>query len=86
MSKNESISLLNAMALSSFSFQSQKDYVPSPEFLANQRRLRDKEERERVENYLFSKGLRPFIYGDNTIWAINQKNADRKAKKSGYIK
>jgi hypothetical protein len=86
MSTNKTRTLLNAMYLSSFSFQSQKDHVPSPEFLANQRRLREEAEKERVEKNRFSKGLRPFIYGDNTIWSRNQKNADRKAKNSGYIK
>jgi len=27
------------------------------------------------------KGLKPFIYGNKTIYAINKKNADKKAKK-----
>lgn len=30
-------------------------------------------------------GLKEFIYGENSIWAINQKNADKKAKKLSYI-
>lgn len=30
------------------------------------------------------KGLNKFFYGNNYVWAINQKNADRKAKKLGY--
>lgn len=32
-----------------------------------------------------SKGLKKFIYGTNEVWAINQKNADRKARKNGFI-
>ena len=31
-------------------------------------------------------GLKEFIYGQNSVWAINQKTADNKAKKKGYIK
>lgn len=31
------------------------------------------------------KGLKEFHYGENNIWAINQKNADKKAKKLGYL-
>ena len=27
-----------------------------------------------------SKGMNQFFYGQNSLWAINQKNADRKAK------
>jgi len=29
------------------------------------------------------KGLKKFYYGDQFIWAINKKNADKKAKKLG---
>ncbi|OJV40849.1 MAG: hypothetical protein BGO29_14880 [Bacteroidales bacterium 36-12] len=32
------------------------------------------------------KGLKEFRYGDNIIYAINQNNADRKARKAGFIK
>lgn len=31
------------------------------------------------------KGHKEFFYGENTIWALNQTNADRKAKQLGYI-
>ena len=31
-------------------------------------------------------GLKEFYYGENLIWAINQKNADRKAIKKGFFK
>jgi len=30
-------------------------------------------------------GLKEFIYGETKIWALNQKNADKKAKKLGLI-
>jgi hypothetical protein len=32
-----------------------------------------------------SKGLKEFIYGENSVWAINKKNADKKAKKNNWI-
>ena len=32
-----------------------------------------------------SKGLKEFIYGGNSVWAINKKNADKKAKKNNWI-
>ena len=32
-----------------------------------------------------SKGLKQFSYGENSVWAINQKNADKKAKKLNYL-
>ena len=31
------------------------------------------------------KGLKEFYYGKNSVWAINQKNADKKAIKAGFI-
>jgi len=30
------------------------------------------------------KGHREFFYGENSVWALNQANADRKAEKLGY--
>jgi hypothetical protein len=30
-------------------------------------------------------GLKMFYYGDNHVWALNKKNADKKAKKKGYL-
>lgn len=32
-----------------------------------------------------SNGLKEFFYGEKSVWALNQKNADRKAKKNGWI-
>ena len=32
------------------------------------------------------KGMIKFEYGYNVVYALNQKNADKKAKKLGYIK
>ena len=37
------------------------------------------------ELYNKSKGLKQFFYGGNNLWAINQKNADRKAKNLEWI-
>lgn len=31
------------------------------------------------------KGLKEFFYGENSIWAINQKNADKKARLNNLI-
>lgn len=31
-------------------------------------------------------GLKEFVYAEGSIWALNQKNADRKATKLGYSK
>lgn len=31
------------------------------------------------------KGLKEFVYGENKLWALNQKSADKKAKSRGWI-
>ena len=31
------------------------------------------------------KGLKEFQFGDNSVWAINEKNANKKAKKLGLL-
>lgn len=30
-------------------------------------------------------GLKEFFYGENSVWAINQKNADKKARSKHYL-
>ncbi|TXI11483.1 MAG: hypothetical protein E6Q68_06065 [Polynucleobacter sp.] len=32
-----------------------------------------------------ARGMKQFFYGENSLWAINQKNADRKAKNKKWI-
>ena len=34
---------------------------------------------------IIPKGLKEFFYGEKVIYALNQKNADRKARKKGYL-
>jgi len=29
--------------------------------------------------------MKEFFYGDNSLYALNQKNADKKARKKGYL-
>lgn len=37
------------------------------------------------EKRFLERGLTKFFYGDNFVWAINRKNADRKARNLGLI-
>lgn len=32
-----------------------------------------------------AKGLKEFFYGENSIWALNQKNADKKARSKHWL-
>lgn len=46
-------------------------------------RLKSIAEKKRVER-LKRKGIKEFWYEENVIYALNQKNADRKAQNKGY--
>lgn len=48
---------------------------------AEKERLMKKAAKKRYEK----RGIRKFIYGDNTILARNQENADRKARNKGFL-
>lgn len=37
-----------------------------------------------IERYK-ANGLTEFFYGENSLWALNKKSADKKAKKRGLI-
>jgi hypothetical protein len=41
-------------------------------------------EKKRLER-LKQKGVNEYFYGQNVIYARNQKNADKKARKKGYL-
>lgn len=41
-------------------------------------------EKKRIER-LKQKGVNEYFYGVNTVYARNQKNADRKARNKGYL-
>lgn len=49
----------------------------------------DEERKFRMENFRIennkANGLKEFFYGENSVWAINQKNADRKARNNNWI-
>ncbi len=40
-----------------------------------------KAERERYK----AQGLKEFFYGENSLWALNQKSADRKARQRHWL-
>ena len=56
---------------------------PTPEISPE---IREELHQKWVEKTQKKKGLTLFYYGENSLWALNQKNADRKARKKGWIK
>jgi len=47
-------------------------------------KLKLRMEKQKIDK-LKEKGVIEFFYGENSVFARNQKNADRKAKNLGYI-
>lgn len=53
-----------------------------PKESEEERKLRlAKAERERYK----AQGLKEFFYGENSLWALNQKSADRKARQRHWL-
>ena len=44
-----------------------------------------KQRAKKDKKKIIPKGLKEFFYGENSLYALNQKNADRKAKTKGFI-
>lgn len=75
------MTMLAALAVSTDnSFMKQRKYK---EELTDEEKaeLKDIAERKRNER----NGLTEFKYGTESVWALNRKNADRKAKRKGYL-
>ena len=72
-----------AMALSTTTPPNWKEErVRKPKETDEQRNARL--EKEKIERYK-SKGLNQFFYGENSLYALNKKSADRKAKNNKWI-
>jgi hypothetical protein len=50
------------------------------------KRKEQRNEQRKLKNLKEKQGLKEFFYGENIVYARNQKNADRKARNKGYIK
>lgn len=53
-----------------------------PQIRINVRKTNEELLQAEIERYK-SQGLTEFYYGENSLWALNQKSADKKAKKRG---
>lgn len=67
---------LMAMALALADYGKHKDTQPQEGWEARQRRMKEQEIKRNIAH-----GLKRFVINGKTVWALNQKNAERKAKK-----
>lgn len=58
---------------------------PSGPHIREKKTLSDEEIKEREEKSMEAKGLKKFEFPNGYVWAINRKNAEKKALKKGFI-
>jgi len=82
MSKMKSMALLAGLMLASTPHggQIRDEYIPIETEEEKRKRLKALEEKHGKAN-----GLTEFFYGNNSLWALNEKSADKKAKKRNWI-
>lgn len=73
--------ILGMMAYGSSGKKSQYEEIKEKESEDKNRRKAKKAEVERNK----ANGLKEFFYGENSLWALNQKTADKKAKKLDWL-
>jgi hypothetical protein len=76
------LGLLGAMAMMGTETPHiEREYIEPKETDEQRKRRIAKAEIERAK----ANGLKEFFYGENSVWAINQKNADRKARSKHWL-
>ena len=75
--------MTNKKGILSFLAAIASSQVVEPEVVKT--KLSEEDRALKQELIKLNKGLKKFSYGDEYIFALNQKNADRKAKKLGLI-
>ena len=84
MKKSNAMLGIMGMALAMSGESMHYDEIKKPESM-----LTDEEKARRKflakDSQMIKKGCKRFYYGEKFLYALNQKNADRKAKKKGWI-
>lgn len=75
----EAYSLFGAMLSAAAGYQG------GVEVATETREERKKRLTEAQEHINKKKGLTKFYYGENSLWALNKKSADRKAQTRGWV-
>jgi hypothetical protein len=86
MSKRKSILGMYALAMGALAFdpltnKSYREHVEPKETEEERKKRLAKAEIERYK----AQGLTEFFYGENSLWALNQKSADKKARKRHWL-
>lgn len=54
------------------------------EHIESEEERQKRKTKAQIERYK-AQGLKEFFYGENSLWALNQKSADKKAKKLLFL-
>ncbi len=73
--------IAKALIMAAMFSEQSPEYEPEP-ITPEERAAKKKEAQRRINK---AKGLTEFYYGENSLWALNQKTADKKARKKGWI-
>ncbi len=68
------------LASSSHGGRIKDEYITIESEEEKKKRLKAMEEKHGKAN-----GLTEFFYGQNSLWALNERSADKKARKKGWI-
>lgn len=83
MSKMVSIGMM--LQLAALTAMDSNNYLLDDEERRDRRESMDKTNYKSDKDRATQKGLKEFDYTGRKVYAINQKNADKKARKLGYI-
>lgn len=72
---------LEAMAYDPLTNKIYREHIEPKESEEERKRRLAKAEIERNK----ANGLKEFFYGENSVWALNQKSADKKARKRHWL-
>lgn len=81
MNKLAAFQMMGAILASGAMQNQSPQYEPIKETSEERKKRLDEAERARYT----AQGLTQFFYGVDYVWALNKKNADKKARKMGYI-
>jgi hypothetical protein len=84
MGMKKTLGLLTAMAMMGSNAYGLGNNEPQETEEEKKKRLERKQKKAEIERNK-ANGLIEFFYGENSVWALNQKTADKKAKKKGFL-
>jgi len=84
MKTNKATKLMMMYGLAAAMSMDEDIYSSHKEFTEDELNRMKQVKQKRIKT-IIPKNHKEFFYGENSVWALNKKNADRKAKSKGYL-